>query len=136
MALTKAKLEELITAGDVDPLVTLLAGKCVMKAEWTNLSPTASFEAQTITKDLSAYDAVLVLAMVSTTAQNQVAAWAFLGAGGVLYYAGAANRARLFTPSTTGIAFESGTLYSTYGTGTPSGASLVPYKIIGIKFSV
>ena len=98
---------------------------------WTNASPSSSFAAQTVSLDLSGYDAVLVTSCLATSATNQDNAMlVMVGDSARLCGTDNANNAfnRELTVLSSGVQFYSGQ------TGTSSqNASRIPLKIFGIK---
>ena len=106
---------------------------------WTNPNPTSAFAAQTISLDLSKYDAVEVVARQYTGDQVVFSSKAEVGKSGKLFCYGYHDAreldARKYEVSTTGVSFQIG--YSTMisdSSGTATGGNCVPYKIYGIKF--
>ena len=107
---------------------------------WTNPNPTSSFSAQTISLDLSKYDAVEVVAKGWHADPYVIFFGARVGEGAEIMTYGGIDYAvelntRKFTLSSTGVAFQSGyktALNST--TGSVSNSHCIPTKIYGIKF--
>lgn len=100
---------------------------------WTNASPQSQFGAQTISLDLSNYDAVLVVVTNTTLS----------GAPSTSYIVKEGTRSNMFgialagtddiykravTISQSGVAFESG-----YAAKSQNNGALIPYQIYGIK---
>ena len=106
---------------------------------WTNPNPTSSFAAQTISLDLSKYDAVEVVARQYATDSFVFSSKAEVGKFGKLFCYGYDDARELDTRryevSTTGVSFQTGyyTMISD-SSGTASSTHCVPYKIYGIKF--
>lgn len=105
---------------------------------WENASPTSEFAAQTISLDLSGYDAFLI---VSNWASNTVRLFAqicFLGENGVYRINGSTSNARFYAASrvatiaANGITFTAAT-EATASTSSSTDGSVIPYKIYGIK---
>ena len=105
-----------------------------MKLLWTNSNPSTSFAAQTVSLDLSGYDAVYILARnvpVTDTQNSLVSMLALKGQASSLVVTSRLSNntgARRFTATDTGVAFE----YCGYN-GQTNNDVLVPYKIYGIK---
>lgn len=99
---------------------------------WTNPNPTSNFSAQTVSIDLSGYDAVRITFIanmgspVCYTQEADIDSYDHLLS---VVSAAPARQSRSFTLSSTGIVFANG------ATGNTSGSQYgVPIKIWGIKF--
>lgn len=109
-------------------------GGITMSLLWTNPSPTSSFAAQTVSVDLSGYDAYGVLVLFGTSNPNIVPMQVLpcdSARDGVLSVVARSNNnngGRLVTFSPTGLTFTA----CTYN-GSSSNAYCIPYKIYGIK---
>ena len=101
---------------------------------WTNANPTATFAPQTVSLDLSSYDAVAVefkaypdlWIMLNAKTEIDLKGMCSMGRNDVFYV-----QNRVFSPTASGVAFENCTL------GTNSSVynnHNVPYKIYGIKY--
>lgn len=105
-----------------------------MKLLWTNPNPTANFAAQTVSLDLSGYDAYGVVSMFSASYQYTMPLCVFPcdinHKAYVMCNARTANNTggRLINFSTTGLAFEAAS-YS----GSTNNSYCIPYKIYGIR---
>lgn len=98
---------------------------------WTNASPTSSFAAQTVSLDLSGYDAVLVTSCLATTATNQDNAMLVM-VGDSARLCGTDNANNAFNRDLT--VLSSGVQFYTGQTGTSSqNGSRIPLKIYGVK---
>lgn len=103
---------------------------------WTNSSVTSNFAAQTVSLDLSGYSYVHVLFAASTNdGASMVSVLALIDS---LKYKAIADgnslRYRFFTPSATGVVFEAGMAYSSYGgSAATANGYVIPYKIYGIR---
>lgn len=110
------------------------------KLLWTNPNPTANFSAQTVSIDLSDYDEVEVVTIVSRTSGKMgichlyftspvSQSLAFLGDD-------ATKHARDLSINTSGITFQNGYYqYMTSGQSkTTDSGQAIPYKIYGIKY--
>lgn len=112
-----------------------------MKLLWTNASPTSSFNSQTISLDLSSYQAVLIYfntyAGSATYSGHYSSTIAKVGQTGVQSdngETGAHMANRAFVVNTTGIEFKLAYYASAYGGSTNwSSNCLVPCQIYGIK---
>lgn len=100
------------------------------KLLWTNPSPTSAFAAQTVSLDLSDYDAVEIETLLSvggmtttrTTDVGQMGEVGGLGSAGATY-------CRMATVATSGITFTEGKT-----NGTTNNANAIPLRIYGIKY--
>lgn len=106
---------------------------------WTNPNPTSNFAAQTISLDLSGYDAVDVVAVVSRTSGRMGMCRLFVGApvDQSLAVLGddATKHARDLTLYSDGITFQNG-YYQYMASGsskTTDAGQAIPYKIYGVK---
>lgn len=111
----------------------LIIGLSAKVKLWENTDLASVFNAQTIPLDLSGYDGVEILYYVdATTNVYRNTGFSPLDLPGVMTYTTSTTGHRLhrmFTPSTTGIKFETAT-----NTGTVSvGKVCIPYQIYGIK---
>lgn len=160
MALTKAKLIELIENGDIDvgggvpPGGT--TGQVVTKNSnadfdagwanqatvfdllWENPSPSTPFVGQTVLLDLSVYGWVYLVFLVYQSSTITGGGAAFIVRVGEAFNAAASttyNRLRAGSVDVSGVNFNSATQYTTYGaTGaTTNNSALVPYRIFGVK---
>lgn len=106
------------------------------KLLWTNPSPTSSFAAQTISLDLSDYDAIEIIIRSDTANTYTLAPIVTeVGKGGIAFNSTAYNSGRQFTTTTSGITFTAATYYSSYGNwSTTSTNALIPVYIYGIKY--
>lgn len=111
---------------------------------WTNSSPTSSFAAQTLSLDLSGYQAIIVESVVDTTylADAIVSLFCKIGTSGYMnsiYDVDGSGYTsaylRKFTVSATGVTFKAGVYkYSNSSTtGTTYNPANVPVRIYGIK---
>lgn len=111
-----------------------VSGGLLMKLIWTNPNPTATFAAQTVSIDLSGYDAVMVLARTFTSTDANVAlvsAFTLIGEYGYLELTSPVSNntgARRFNVTSSGIDFER----CGYNGGAQNNY-LVPQRIYGIK---
>ena len=104
---------------------------------WTNPNPTSEFSAQTISLDLSKYDAIKIDYNAygiksEETYVGKSCRLSSVSPGGSSYYITA--RYRDCKVMTDGIKFDDG--YTSYAVATPdtNNANCIPYKIYGIKF--
>ena len=112
-------------------------GGMKMDLLWTNPNPTSNYGANTVSVDLSEYGAVLVTFNYSALASllcpvdgNKY--MVTIGNVSTTSSSPSVPRRRGFTPSTSGIAFE--TSYIS-GTTTEAQGACIPYQIFGIKMS-
>lgn len=98
---------------------------------WTNPNPDSNFSAQTVTLDLSAYDAVLVVCRMFATTTYYFTNTCMVGLPAILNTLDVSgNRyGRTADVTTTGIVFGQG-----YSNGTASASRVIPVSIYGIKF--
>ena len=98
---------------------------------WANPKPSSSFAAQTVSLDLSAYDALLVVCRMFTTTTYYFTNICMVGLSAILNTLDASgNRyGRAADVATTGITFGQG-----YSNGSASADRVIPYQIFGIKF--
>lgn len=106
---------------------------------WTNASPTSAFAAQTISLDLSRYDAVEIEVIASRTSGKMGVCRLFFGApvsqGLIVLGDDATKHARDVTLYSDGITFQNG-YYQYMASGsakTNDGGQAMPYKIYGIE---
>ena len=120
-------------AASNDSVVWLRASNTAKVKLWENAKITSTFNAQTISLDLSGYDGVEILYYVdSTTNIYQSTGFIKTGLPGIMYYVTASTANRLhrnFTVNTTGIKFETAQASS----GAAAGGLCIPYQIYGIK---
>lgn len=108
---------------------------------WENEDPTSSFAAQTISLDLSSYDAVYVFFGYTNGDVFQRGMMLIDSATNHFRYTGnSSNNIRMFertaTANTSGVAFSDGT-YRTQGsagTSNTGNSYMIPFAIYGIKF--
>ena len=98
---------------------------------WTNPAPTSNFSAQTVSLDLSEYDAVCII--TKSTAGSSYTHWQFCLVGGDVTMAnkGISNTTlygRSAQVAEDGITFSNG-----YNNATAGAANCVPWYIYGIK---
>jgi hypothetical protein len=102
---------------------------------WENASPAASFAAQTVSVDLSGFDACLIAFHNFATSSDWygvVAQECVIGEKNILQFVSPTNNrigCRAATVSTTGVQFSA----CTYNDAA-NNAYCIPYKIYGIKF--
>lgn len=110
-------------------------GGITMTPLWNNPSPTAAFAAQTVSLDLSGYDAVIILCVTDRTTSplrhfmsNIMLVdgnnWSLWGVGGASTY----TYNRMVDVLTTGLTFSTG-----YRNGSASTDRCVPITIYGIR---
>lgn len=111
------------------------------KLIWTNPNPSSAFAAQTVPLSLSQYTEIKIVAFRNAAApSNAIVAFSvdsFID-GLRHWIAGLANPSaeptfgrRFFTPSSTGISFETAQLYTRYNdsAGTDNNNIIIPYMI-------
>lgn len=113
------------------------------KLLWTNASPTSNFEAQTISLDLSGYDAVEIICRYSTTSDSHTRYICDVGSSSSidwLYYTVVAGKymgvksRNEVSASTTGVTFGACTTKPGNSTdSTTTNGYIIPIKIYGIK---
>lgn len=106
-----------------------------MKLLWTNPSPTASFAAQTVSLDLSQYRFVLIF-FQNQAGSNPINLDSTIGMVGqhlILAQGAYYIRTRSCNITATGIVFEGGVYYSSYGATTNDNGMNIPQYIYGIK---
>ena len=109
------------------------ATKAEIDLLWTNASPSSSFDAQTISLDLSGYTLLLFLANIGTWGGG-VSAISAVGNSAVMTTAHDGTLERVFYTSTTAITIDDGYIYASYnGNRTKSNTALIPTAIYGIK---
>lgn len=138
---------EAITQNDLREILSRTVGSIpseYKKLLWINPNPTTAFNAQTISLDLSNYDAVEVVYKLYTTQQydvtgqityqsNQSVTVSASGTGG--FFSGAdAPMARTSSMSSNGVHFSAGSLCGGSSTWAVNNNVLIPYKIYGIKY--
>lgn len=100
---------------------------------WTNPSPTSNFAAQTVSLDLSSYDAVIVVVAHSITGSEKNPCWLmkgdYNGNAFTAYHTGSYIYARPANVSDTGIVFGQGARG-----GTTNNQYAIPVEIYGVKF--
>ena len=107
-----------------------------MKLLWTNPSPTAaSFAAQTVSLDLSQYRFVLIF-FQNQAGSNPINLDSTIGMVGqhlILAQGAYYIRTRSCNITATGIVFQGGVYYSSYGATTNDNSMIIPQYIYGIK---
>lgn len=130
----------MIDRKDIDKLVA--TGVIVTKLLWENPTPSAEFNAQTISLDLSEYDQVEIKFNSRTGVNGSIFYKAdipgVISAWGMYTAVGETAKhfeQRTATVSTTGVAFAKGYICATAASTawTENKLSLIPYKIFGIK---
>lgn len=120
-------------AASNDSVVWLRASNTAKVKLWENAKIDSTFNAQTISLDLSGYDGVEIFYYVdSTTNIYQSTGFIKTGLPGIMYYVTASTGNRLhrnFTINTNGIKFETAVASS----GATVGGLCIPYQIYGIK---
>lgn len=100
---------------------------------WTNASPTSSFAAQTVSLDLSGYDAVLIIYKMDTATGTYYSHTCPKGLTmnlvGFYNYRGRRGATMLDT----GVTFGDGSGASTTGSMETNNGMCIPYQIFGIK---
>lgn len=141
-AITRAKLAPALLNEIGVHSVNGLDGDVVLDAEdvgamaewdllWTNASPTSDFAAQTLTLDLSGYDAVLIETLVSGTANYGSSAIIRKGWSAVMAEKSATTGSvfgRQATVTASGVQFGTG-----YENATAYAGRMIPQRIYGIK---
>lgn len=111
---------------------TIITSGSKMELLWTNPSPSSNFAAQTVSLDLSSYDAVFLKCYTTTDTPRYFTClfmvdgniWTMYAVGGA-----ASNRYnRLVTVSDTGLVFAGG-----YSNGTAGSAHAIPIEVYGVK---
>ena len=104
---------------------------------WKNEDLSSAYAAQKVELDLSEYDAVIVTAVTATTSHNVLSTLLIeIGDGAMLIGFAAAKIAyRTFTVTATGVTFNGGYMYNTYGntTETANNSYIIPQRIYGVK---
>lgn len=108
-------------------------GGITMSLIWTNPNPTATFAAQTVSLDLSGYDAIGIIPLFSTSVQYPAFMQIYINTPSTVVlntYASDSNRqgGRTVTISSNGLQFSAGNY-----NGSASNGNIIPYKIYGIK---
>lgn len=106
-------------------------GGISMSLIWTNPDPTSNFSAQTVSLDLSGYDAVCII--TKSTASSDYTHWQFGMVGSYLTMANKGTSSATLYGRTAqidpdGIIFSNG-----YNNATAGAANCVPWYIYGIK---
>ena len=122
---------------DSDGIISSNAiGGFTLDLVWTNASPTSNFSAQTVSLDLSDYQAVIIMFGSSTAWETLYPVIIPIGLTEDSYIglAGKTNRYRVCNPSSTGVRFENGAQYSSYNsTASTTSGSMIPIYIYGMK---
>lgn len=108
-------------------------GGIQMALLWTNPSPTSAFSAQTVSLDLSGYDAVLVECTLTNSATSaHITGILLVGYAGNITGEGAGTNNYIYVRNAdvqaTGLTFGTG-----YRSGTASTSYCIPFRIYGIK---
>ena len=132
-----AKKAEVVTSvnGQIGDVTIGSSGNMVLL--WTNSSPTSNFAAQTVSLDLSDYDAVFIECNTSTNATTgRTVAIGLVGTSVRLVTAIYQIHERIATISTTGIAFAQNYYLVSYASSnlTANNGYLIPTNIYGLKF--
>lgn len=110
------------------------AGLMRMELLWENAALESAFEAQTISLDLSDYDAIIIRCSYAAGYTNANEEFIPIGGGSYVMHSGVYNYTRLIRPTTNGITIDAGYVYKTYaGTATVDNSRVIPYQIYGIK---
>ena len=131
---------------------TLTEEKTIQELLWTNPSPTAEFAAQTVSLDLSEYDAVMIYSRINknpyassntsaTDGSSMYATYLKIGTGTYInlehsLWNGTANpgfATRNAWATTTGVGFAGGYWHSEGASGGASNNYVIPVEIYGIK---
>lgn len=131
-SITKAKLASDVTAQALGGMVSDLL--------WTNASPTSTFAAQTISKDLSGYNRILVFFYREDGVTRHITADVRIGKSSIANLVATINSAypmaynRVVAASTTGITFEDALGQRTNSNSrSTDNTYLIPTHIYGIK---
>lgn len=121
-----------LSSGEFPPRVGI-----EMDLVWTNPSPGNAFAAQTVSLNLSKYQAILIRTLWYASSDASVRTYSnlFLPNGKFNINVGKeVNTQRPLDISSTGVVFQDCSKYMTYGnsTGTVDNNTLVPYQIYGI----
>ena len=109
-------------------------GGVTIKNVWQNASPISNFSAQTVSVTIPANAMVMVFASWSTEdASNVICGFASVGERGRVYTQWNDRAGRLFTVSTTGVAFQSGMYGSKTDSLAANNAYIIPQAIYVIK---
>ena len=111
---------------------------------WTNASPSSSFTAQTVSLDLSNYDAVFVISNMMTTGENNIGVFVRKGLatetnivmyGAIVAASVMAVQRRGVTATDTGVVFSDAKLKAATSTsaGSTENSRCIPLYIFGIK---
>lgn len=99
---------------------------------WTNPSPLANFGTQTVSVDLSAYQAVIIRTNVTTSGANQKSELIMVGDNSVVDGVSPSSTTmykRQCDVATAGVTFQRG-----YRDTSTNDGAIIPYQIYGIKF--
>lgn len=109
-------------------------GGMTMDKLWTNSDPSQSFSSQTIPLDLTDYEFVIIEFKALNTSGSLTVTVGIIGDEIVLNSAMGRCRYRIAEISTSGILFNSGYQYSTYGgTATVNDNACIPVYVFGVK---
>ena len=111
---------------------------------WTNASPSSSFAAQTVSLDLSGYDAVFVISNMMTTGENNTGVFVKKGLatetnivmyGAIVAASAMTVQRRGVTATDTGVVFSDAKLKAATSTsaGSTENSRCIPLYIFGIK---
>lgn len=111
---------------------------------WTNASPTSNFAAQTVSLDLSGYDAVFVISNLMTTGENNTGVFVRKGLatetnivmyGAIVAASAMTVQRRGVTATDTGVVFSDAKLKAATSTsaGSKENSRCIPLYIYGIK---
>ena len=119
-------------------LINALGGIEYKKLLWTNPNPSSNFTAQTVSLDLTEYDAVEIQCKNLASSDYMIGTLFRIKKGdkGLLLSNAATNRERdVHSVSNTGIEFSGGIIYNTYGGAQSTDNSrVIPIRIYGIKY--
>lgn len=101
---------------------------------WTNPDPTSNFSAQTISLNLSGYDAVKVLAAQNTSSSSGVMVETTKDYEGRLFMMYNARYYRGFTWSDTGVTFTDGYQASLSSNLSANNSAAIPIYIYGVRY--
>lgn len=116
---------------DSDGIISSLAsGGLTVDLLWTNASPTSSFSAQTLTIDMSSYEAIVIEHEFSTTSSvNRISGT--IPKNATVYITSGIGGSGPYYEAYRSVSFDDNGI--TFGAGNPANTNSVPLRVYGLK---
>ena len=111
------------------------SGGLSMELLWENASPTSTFARQTISLDLTGYDACMVFFKIKTNNDIRASAYSLKNVKGFIFSDDNSGHVcnRAFTTKDYGVDFLQAYYYATYASYAENNGYQIPERIYGIK---